>query len=666
MTGETPALRIHAPDFTTATAWLNAAQPISVRDLRGQVVILDFWTHCCINCLHVLPVLRDLEERHAHDPLVVIGVHSAKFDAENDARHIRAAMERHGVSHPVAMDADQSIWSAYAVRSWPTLVFLRPDGTVAAVAPGEPDPAELERFVQRLLAEGRAAGTLAAAPLHLTPPRALETGPLSFPGSVLAAGERIFVSDTGHHRVLALDAAGRYLDSIGAGLRGARGGAFAEAALDEPQGLALDGNLLYVADARAHAVFRADLAARTVTLVAGTGALGTAPLGFEAVPAAQTALRSPWGLALRGQTLFIALAGSHQLAALDLVAGTIRAVAGNGREALIDGPGAEAALAQPSGLSLDPDGDRVWFADSECSGVRFFDAASGVVGSIAGGPGLFDFGDGLGPARSGVLQHPLAVLAGRGEVLVADTYNDKLKRLVASASGPLLAQSAGDREAGANVLVEPVYGGPGAPLPLGQPGGLCSLPSGALLVADTNQHRLLVVEAGAARVLALQGVPQPQQGVAAAPVDPLQGSAPASAAGWFTALIEAPPGTGLAPGAGELRFEIVPPEGFALAEGAPWSASLEVSRRSDLLGLAVEKLQGTAQGGPSLPLLVAVRCTHDRDVDSELLVRLRTVACDARDHAACYPITNLFRVPLRLLRAGQASVRCALPLELSR
>src|SRR3954466_2696187 len=187
--------RIHAPDFTSATAWLNTERPLSIRDLRGQLVILDFWTYCCINCMHVLPVLRDLEERHVADPLVVIGVHSAKFDAEKDAGHILAAMRRYGVAHPVAVDSEMRIWSAYAIRSWPTLVILRPDGTLAAVAPGEPEPAMLESFVQEQLRQGRANGTLAAAPLRIEQPREAAGSALEYPGKIAAGADRIFVAD---------------------------------------------------------------------------------------------------------------------------------------------------------------------------------------------------------------------------------------------------------------------------------------------------------------------------------------------------------------------------------------------------------------------------------------------------------------------------------------
>jgi DNA-binding beta-propeller fold protein YncE len=639
--------RIHAPELSGATAWLNVDEPPSIRGLRGQLVVLDFWTYCCINCMHVLPVLRDLEERHRNDPLVVIGVHSAKFDAEKDPERILAAMQRYGVSHPVAVDSEMRVWSQYAIRSWPTLVIVRPDGTIAAVAPGEPDPEMLEAFVSEQLAEARAAGTLATAPARLLQDRQTADSPLLFPGKVAAARDgRIAVSDSGHHRVLLLDADGVVQDAVGTGLRGRREGPFSEAALDDPQGLAFDGEALYVADARAHVVWRADLRERRVLRIAGTFELGRTPL-LAPGRALGTPLRSPWDLAIRGGELYVALAGSHQIARMDLREGTIEPVAGNGREALIDGPGAEAALAQPSGLSLS--GDTLYVADSESSGVRAFDLASRRIGSLVGGPGLFDFGDATGPIRPGMLQHPLAVAATPEGLLVADTYNGKIKRF--SRDGRVL---------------ETFFAG-AAGLRLSEPSGLAVLPSGDVLVADTNHHRLVRLshDARVAAELPVRGAPAPLQGVAVEPGAPERPGAE-SGAGWFTAFIPASRDRGFRAGAGKLVLELLAPEGFELAEGAPWQLSLEVSRRSDLLQLASESLRGHGAGGPRERVEVPVVARHEADVDSELIVHLRTVACSARDHAACYPVRSSFRVPLHLLRDGQREVSVPLPLEVRR
>jgi DNA-binding beta-propeller fold protein YncE len=639
------SVRIHAPDFASAAAWLNVDRPLSIAELRGQVVILDFWTYCCVNCMHVLPVLRDLEERHAQDSLVVIGVHSAKFDGEKDADHVLAAMRRYGVSHPVVVDSDMRIWSAYAVRSWPTLVVIRPDGTLAAVAPGEPDPAVLESFVQKELDEARSNGTLRP---KLGLPHAPEPseGPLHYPGKVAYGDGRIFVADSGHHRVLVLDEGGTVLDTIGSGLRGLREGSFGECALDDPQGLAFSEGALFIADARAHAVLRADLRERKLTRIAGTGELGRAPLSGKG-PALTTALRSPWDVAVHGTDLVVALAGSHQLALLRGAEGqapkgrageTVELLAGDGREAQIDGKGAQAALAQPSGLSVA--GDLVYVADSESSGVRVLDLRTGMLSSIAGGPGLFDFGDKLGRIESAMLQHPLAVAATAQGIVVADTYNDKLKRF--SPDGKTLE----------------AFG----PAGLSQPAGLCVLPSGEILVADTNGHRVVRVAADGkgARDLAIKGAPRPQRGVAMQPVAPPK----ASAAGWFTAMVESQGGTGLAQGDGSIVLELAAPEGFELSKGAPWSAAVEVSRRSDLLHVTPEFAKGEATGGAAQTVVLHANASHTNDVESEVLVTVRAVACDARDHSACWPVQNSFRLPLRLLGRGQPEVRFALPLTL--
>jgi DNA-binding beta-propeller fold protein YncE len=636
--------RIHAPELAGATAWLNVERPPSLRDLRGQLVILDFWTYCCINCLHVLPVLRDLEERHRDDPLVVIGVHSAKFDAEKDAEHILQAMQRYGVSHPVAVDSEMRLWSQYTVRSWPTLVIIRPDGTLAAVAPGEPDPAMLESFVVDQLAEARAQGTLAAGPIRFEGRSRQQDQTLSYPGKLAVTSHgRIIVSDSGHHRVLLLGPDGAVQDVIGTGLRGHREGPFAEAALDDPQGLALSGDSLYIADARAHAVFRADLRTRTLHRLAGTYELGRTPVTGRA-RALDAALRSPWDLALRDSELYVALAGSHQIAMIDLREGTIEPVAGNGREALIDGPGADAALAQPSGLSLQ--NDILYVADSESSGVRGIDLRSRRVYTLAGGPGLFDFGDRVGKIEPGMLQHPLAVAATANGILVADTYNDKIKRF--SPDG---------------LRLDPFFEG-AADSKLAQPAGLAVTPSGEVLVADTNHHRIVKVSADGARAyeLAIRGAPVPRHGVAMESTPPA--TQPGAGAGWFTAILPSPRDVGLAPGSGKLLLSVTAPEGMELSAGSPWSASLEVSRRSDLLQVSPEFSRGEARGGGVQEIEVVAQAQHLYDVDSEVLVELRAVACDAIDHAACHPVKNSFRVPLRLLRdAGQREVRVTLPLE---
>jgi hypothetical protein len=243
----------------------------------------------------------------------------------------------------------------------------------------------------------------------------------------------------------------------------------------------------------------------------------------------------------------------------------------------------------------------------------------------------------------------LAVAATKEGLIVADTYNDKLKRF--SPDG---------------LRVEAFFEG-AVDSKLAQPAGLWVLDSGEILVADTNHHRILKVSADGARAyeLVITGAPPPRRGVALeAQATPSRAE---TGAGWFTAILPAPRDIGFARGPGKLILNVVAPEGLELSAGSPWSVSLEVSRRSDLLRVSPEVTRGEARGGRTEQLELRTDATHAYDVDSELLVELRAVVCDAREHAACYPVKNSFRVPLRLLRdAGQREVRVTLPLEVSR
>ncbi|MFN8711180.1 MAG: thioredoxin family protein, partial [Planctomyces sp.] len=107
--------------------WLNTSRPLSIRDLRGKIVLIDFWTYCCINCMHVLPDLKYLEEKYP-DQLVVIGVHSAKFENEKLSQNIRDAIQRYEIRHPVVNDNEMLIWRKFGTRAWPTLALIDAEG----------------------------------------------------------------------------------------------------------------------------------------------------------------------------------------------------------------------------------------------------------------------------------------------------------------------------------------------------------------------------------------------------------------------------------------------------------------------------------------------------------------------------------------------------------
>ncbi|AQW52103.1 hypothetical protein SHXM_05566 [Streptomyces hygroscopicus] len=424
-----PRARVRAPELNGRGGWLNTGDnDLTLTDLRGRIVILDFWTFCCVNCLHVLDELRELEEKH-RDTVVIVGVHSPKFVHEAEHQAVVDAVERYEVHHPVLDDPELATWKQYAVRAWPTLVVIDPEGYVVAQHAGEGHAHALETLVGQLEAEHAAKGTLRRGDGPYVPPEPVPTE-LRFPGkALLLPGGTFLVSDTTRHQLVELAADGEsVVRRIGAGERGLTDGTSERASFSEPQGLALlpDGTVA-VADTVNHALRRFDPATGGVTTLAGTGRQWWQGSPTEG-PAREVDLSSPWDVAWFAGRLWIAMAGVHQLWTYDPEAGTVRAAAGTTNEGLVDGPAEEAWFAQPSGLAATE--DRLWIADSETSAVRYVERdGDGFAIRTAVGTGLFDFGHRDGAAEQALLQHPLGVTAlPDGSVAISDTYNHALRR----------------------------------------------------------------------------------------------------------------------------------------------------------------------------------------------------------------------------------------------
>jgi DNA-binding beta-propeller fold protein YncE/cytochrome oxidase Cu insertion factor (SCO1/SenC/PrrC family) len=488
--------RVKAPELEGGVAWLNTASPIHLKDLRGKVVLLDFWTLCCINCIHTLPDLARLEKKYAKE-LVVVGVHSAKFDNEKGTESIRKAILRYEISHPVVNDARMRIWETYGSRSWPTLVLIDPEGYFVGYTSGEGQYDLLDRAIGKVIQAAKERKTLNEKPLKFELARNHEMGssPLFFPGKVVAdeAGKRLFIADSTHHRVVVTDLNGKKIAIAGTGESGYRDGSFAEARFNDPQGMAVKGDLVYVADRKNHLIRLLDLKAQTVKTVAGTGKQGMDR--ERGGPALKTGLNSPWDLLLLGDRLYIAMAGHHQIWTMDLGKDTVEPFAGNGRENIMDGPLGESCFAQPSGLATD--GKTLYVADSEVSAVRAVSLeAIGEVRSLVG-KGLFQFGDVDGEGDKVRLQHALGVVYHGGKLYVADTYNSKIK--VLDPEKRTCRTFVGGEPEG--WLAGPVFS---------EPGGI-SCAGGKLYVADTNAHRIRVVDLNtkAVSTLKLQGVEAP-------------------------------------------------------------------------------------------------------------------------------------------------------------
>ncbi|HEX2869200.1 MAG TPA: NHL repeat-containing protein [Ignavibacteriales bacterium] len=316
---------------------------------------------------------------------------------------------------------------------------------------------------------------------------------LSFPGKVLAdeASGRLFITDSNHNRVIVSDLEGNILSIIGSGKEGQKDGKFEEASFFHPQGLALMGDVLYIADTENHLIRKAEMKTGTVTTIAGLGRQV-----YERNPhgeARRTGLNSPWDLTINDNVLYIAMAGQHQLWALNLSDNTIRIHAGTGQENILDGALKSALLSQPSGVTTD--GKKLYFADSEVSAVRSadFNPVNGKVSTIIG-KGLFEFGDIDGDSRRARLQHPLGIVYHNGKLYLADTYNNKIKVV-----DPLEHTS----RTYAGTGTEGMDDGSLTKAMFNEPGGI-SYAKGKLYVADTDNNLIRVIDMSSGEVSTLQ------------------------------------------------------------------------------------------------------------------------------------------------------------------
>ncbi len=545
-----------APDFSADFTLINTPTPLSFKhQLKGQVVLLDFWTYGCINCIHIIPELARLQKHFAGQPFVIIGVHSAKFANEGLAANVRQAVLRYKIDHPVVVDQNMQIWNAYGVDSWPTLVLVGANRKIIGSVSGEGNYNLLKQSIAHTLTTDKTNGSLAAAPLVLPEQKAMKfASGLLFPGKVLAdhANGRIFIADTDHNRIVAAtwpNALGRskLLAVYGNGQRGKQNGPAANAEFSSPQGLALDGQTLYVADTNNHLIRTINLKTSQVQTVLGTGHEVFDVTGGGA--GRNQGINSPWDLAVRGKWLYIAMAGEHQIWRMNIQTHQAAAFAGSGSEGLQNGSLSNAALAQPSGLALS--GDTLYFADSENSAVRGVHLSAKRVFTLVG-HGLFDFGDQDGPASSALLQHDLGVAILGKNLLVADTYNDKL-RLINTVSNQVTTFAGNGK---------PGTGAAGGSLQLYEPGGL-SVWHHTIFVADTDNQRIVMINArtGQWHEVMISGLHIPSAAKSAT------AQAPLPAATNLSAVLQ--PDTGISISAG-----VVLPANTHLTPGVPVSVRI--------------------------------------------------------------------------------------------
>lgn len=593
--------RVRAPELR-GRGWLNTGgRELTLADLRGKILILDFWTFCCINCLHVLDELRPIEEKY-RDVLVVIGVHSPKFEHERDPAALAAAVERYGVEHPVLDDPELETWQRYAAKAWPTLTVVDPEGYVVASMAGEGHAEGLARLIDELIAEHEAKGTLHRGTGPYVAP-APETTILRFPGkAVVLDNGNLLVSDSARHSLVELAPDGEsVVRRIGSTARGKADGAPTDAAFSEPQGLCLlpphvaeaAGYDVVVADTVNHLLRGVRLATGEVRTVAGTGRQWRSTVDNHPHDALCVDLSSPWDVAWYDGCVIVAMAGIHQLWWFDPVKRTAGVYAGTTVEALRDGPLPDVWMAQPSGLSVSADGRRLWIADSETSALRFIE--DGEL-RTAVGQGLFDFGHVDGPAEQALLQHPLGVCAlPDGSVLVADTYNGAIRRFDPRTD-----------------VVSTVSDG------LAEPSDVVRTPDGDVLVVESAAHRLTRLAPGA---LAAAG----------------------ATVNGTRHRTERPP-SDLA--AGEVTLDVI----FTPAPGQKLDDSFGPPTRLAVSASPPELLLDGAGVGSEL----SRRLVLNPDVPAGVLqVVAQAATCDAEaEHAACHLTRQDWGVPVRVTGGG--------------
>jgi DNA-binding beta-propeller fold protein YncE len=472
-----------APAFPAGLDWINTGgRPVTIKELRGKVVLLDFWTYGCINCFHIIPDLEKLQKNYG-DKLVIIGVHSAKFATERKTGHIEAVVLRYGIDHPVVNDKDMQVWNEYGAEGWPTLTVIDPSGNVVGQVSGEGNYALLNKVIGSLIQEFGAKGEINAKPLwfsgiHLEMPHTA----LLYPGKVLAdaAHDRLFIADSNHNRIVITTLSGKVLAVIGDGKPGLRDGNYTYAEFHYPQGVALaNADTLYVADTDNNAIRKINLAGHSVGTVAGDGK--RIYMTDASMPARSAQLNTPWAVLFHDGLLYIAMAGQHQLWTYDTPAATLNLYAGSGQEGIDDGALLQASFAQSSGLTTD--GKYLYVADPEASAVRQVGFGADAQVRTLVGTGLFDFGDVDGVGDAVRLQHDLGIVWHAGRLYIADTYNSKIKVLDPQTRRVTTL-------AGGNAEFD-------------EPGGL-SAAGDNLYIADTDHNRIAVVNIKTGKISTLQ------------------------------------------------------------------------------------------------------------------------------------------------------------------
>lgn len=452
-----------APEFPPDVEWLNLTAPLRMADLRGRVCALGFVNVGSAWSLQRLRALAQLQLRHG-ERLQSVAVHVPRFDYERDSRRIASWLHRHVIEFPVAHDPDWAAWQHYDIDEWPTIVLIDGQGRIRERIVGDGPIRELDARAMALCENLVPTGTAAAFELRRHEEPAM---PLRFPTGLAVDEQYLYVADSGHHRVLECDHAGRILRQFGSGNVGFIDGPPELAAFSHPGALCLQRGQLYVVDGGNHAVRRIDLRVGEVDTLCGAGRPGEPVAGVVRNPR-DVAFDQPSAVAMVDDSLLVACRGDNRIWKYDLGKDQLDLLAGSGELAIEDGVGVEAAFAEPAALATVQ--QRVYVCDGAGSAIRTMNVRSKLVKTLVGqGPWSYGCADGVRSDAS--LQAPQAIaLDPDAPVLwIADCGNNQLRTL-----------RLGGGELSTVALQQRLHGPRG--LAVGQ---------GAVWIADTDAHAVL-------------------------------------------------------------------------------------------------------------------------------------------------------------------------------
>jgi sugar lactone lactonase YvrE len=441
--------------------WLNVDQPPSLSALRGRACVLAFVNAGSTWSLRVLQQLAQQQARHG-GRLQVLAIDVPRFDHERDSRQVAQRFASHDFGFPVAHDRDWAAWQHFGIEAWPTLLLVDPDGELRARFVGDGHGRTLELRINELLADADASATPLPLRAQVEP-----SMPLRFPGGLALGGKYLYVADSGHHRVLECDQAGRVLRQFGTGRAGFLDGAAETASFNRPLRLSAHHGSLYVADGGNHAIRRIDLRRGDVVTLIGSGQPGAPVEGTVAEPRT-VSLDHPCAMALTDDTLLIACSGDNRIWEYDLGSRDLQLAAGSGELAVTDGVGEEAAFAEPVALAAVR--QLLYVCDGAGSAIRSLNVRTRQVTTLLGRDG-WHHGHADGTRTEALLQHPQAIALDPDAPLlwIADSGNNALRTL-----------RLGGGQLETCKLSQPLHG----------PAGL-AVADGVIWIADTLSHAVL-------------------------------------------------------------------------------------------------------------------------------------------------------------------------------